>query len=281
MAAASRVGLVFSSGFFGFFAHAGFLCAIREMGIVPAAYAGASSGAIVAAMAASGMSDEAVKTMLFNVKKKSFWHPDPWTYILKRALRLFRGYTGYLNVTGFGQLLRQLPVNRIEECEKPLVITAANLTDRRETVFYEGNLIKCIQASGAVPVLFKPVHIDGALYVDGGVVNKAPLKALSDRIDMDKIIVHFMASGNLSQKPDSFLRKKMTPWHIQSLAINIARQEAYRRQLEMVRLQGIEVIEVETGAPASGPNKLHKGPEAYEWAKTATMKNLRAVNRES
>ena len=56
-----RLGIAFSSGFFGFFAHAGFLAGIRESGITPSAYTGASSGAIVAAMAASGMDDASDK----------------------------------------------------------------------------------------------------------------------------------------------------------------------------------------------------------------------------
>jgi len=41
-----RLGVAFSSGFFGFFAHAGFLAALRELEITPSAYSGASSGAI-------------------------------------------------------------------------------------------------------------------------------------------------------------------------------------------------------------------------------------------
>jgi predicted acylesterase/phospholipase RssA len=49
--------VVFSSGFFGFFAHAGFLAALRELDINPVGYSGSSSGAILAAMAASGMTE--------------------------------------------------------------------------------------------------------------------------------------------------------------------------------------------------------------------------------
>jgi NTE family protein len=47
------------------------------MNLVPSAYAGASSGAIVAAMAASEMPGSAIKALLFNVKKSDFWDPDP------------------------------------------------------------------------------------------------------------------------------------------------------------------------------------------------------------
>ena len=270
----ARVGLAFSSGFFGFFAHAGFLAAQRELGILPSAYAGASSGAIVGAMAACGMSDHAIKDMLFSLKKEHFWDPDPWHYILRKALSLFRGYTGYLKGDGFACLLKKLPVRQIEECERPLAIAATNLTEGKEAIFTRGNLVKAIQASGAVPMLFKPVEIDGSLYVDGGVTNKCPLKALADLVDLKTIIVHFIASENMEKGVYGFLGKRMTPWHIQYLAVNIARQEAYQRQLEIVRMRGIEVIEVRTNAPSMGPGKLDRGPAVYNSAKATALEVL-------
>ncbi len=82
----SKIGLVFSSGFFGFFAHAGLLAALRELGINPVGYSGSSSGAILAAMAASGMNAEAIKDILFGLKKTDFWDPDEWHVIIKKAL---------------------------------------------------------------------------------------------------------------------------------------------------------------------------------------------------
>ncbi len=272
------VGLVFSSGFFGFFAHAGFLAAVRELEIRPVAYAGSSSGAIVAAMAASGMDDQAIRDMLFSVRKEAFWDPDPWHVLLKKATKFFRGYTGYLKGEGFARLLEGIPARRFEDCETPLAIAATNLSEKKGTVFTRGNLIKAIHASGAVPMLFKPVEIDGSLYVDGGVVDKAPLKALSDHVDLDKIIIHFIASGNVGKNGKGFLEKKMTPWHVQYLAVNISRQEAYERQLEILANRGVEVIEVKTDAPAVGPNKLNKGPAAYETAKAVTLKILSDLN---
>jgi len=269
-----KPGVVFSSGFFGFFAHAGFLSALRKLKIVPSAYAGSSSGAIVAAMAASGMSDHAIRDMLFSVKREDFWDPDPWHSILKKALGLFRGYTGYLRGEGFERLLNKLPVRKIEECERPLAIAATNLTSGQETIFTKGDLIKAIQASGAVPMLFKPVENGGSLYVDGGITNKAPLKALADLVDPKKMIVHYIASGNVEGGARAFLEKRMTPWHIQYLAVNIARQEAYLRQLELVRMRGVEVIEVRTEAPAVAPGKLHRGRAAYISARDTTLKIL-------
>jgi len=269
-----RLGVAFSSGFFGFFAHAGFLAAIKEAEIAPSAYAGASSGAIVAAMAASGMSDGAIREMLFGLKRADFWDPDPWGIVLLNVIWLFRGYTGYLKGDGFARLLRKLPVRRFEECDKPLAISATNLSQRKQTVFTDGDLIKAIQASGSVPVLFKPVEMNGSLYLDGGITGKAPVEALGNLCDLDKIIVHFIASNNVEEGRHRFLRKRFSPWHMQHLAVNIARQEAYQKELKMVQKRGVEVIEIRTESPALSPNSLDRGPEAYNTARVSALKLL-------
>lgn len=270
----SKIGVVFSSGFFGFFAHAGFLAALRDLEIAPSGYAGSSSGAIVAAMAASHMEEAAIREILFSVNKSDFWDPDPMPTILKGIMRLFRGYTGYLRGEGFAGLLEQIPIKQIEDCPTPLVIVATNLTLQREERFTRGDLIKAIQASGAVPMLFKPVEINGSRFVDGGMVNKAPIEGLADLIQPEKIIIHFIASDNLESPENSFLKKTMTPWHIHHLSVNISRQEAYESQCDRVRQRGIGLIEVRTHAPAVGPKSLEKGPLAYHKAREATLKML-------
>ncbi len=277
VAGEKKVGVVFSSGFFGFFAHAGFLAALREAGIKAQGYSGASSGAILAAMAACGMQDQIIREALFRVKKADFWDPDPLHVLLRKGVRLFKGYPGYLRGEGFGRLLRVLPAKRIEECEIPLAVAVTNLTQRRETIFTRGDLTKALQASGAVPILFKPVEIRGALYVDGGVVNKAPVRAVADLIRPQTIIVHYIASRDMDEDPNAFLKKKMTPWHIHSLSVSIAREEAYRMQLEMARYRGIEVIEIRTKTPALGPNRLDRGPEAYEKARSSALRSLKSA----
>jgi len=269
-----KIGVVFSSGFFGFFAHAGFLSALRDVGIAPSGYSGASSGAILAAMAAGNLSDSIIKEILFGLSKSDFWDPDPLPALLRSLLNLMKGYTGYLRGDGFARLLEKIPMRQFEECPTPLVITATNLTQRKEDVFIRGNLIKAIQASGAVPMLFKPVEINGSLYVDGGVVNKAPVQALADLIQPDKIIVHFVPSVDLESPANSFLRRRMTPWHVHSLCFDISRQEAYQKQCDLVRQRGIEIMEVRTDAPPLGPNSLEKGPLAYSKAREATLRLL-------
>jgi len=272
-----RTGIAFSSGFFGFFAHAGFLAALRERSIVPVAYAGASSGAIVASMAACEMPDSAIREMLFNVKKADFWDPDPLPKVLASALRLFRGYAGYLNGNGFAALLEKLPVKQIEECHRPLAISAVDITRKKEKIFTEGNLIKAIQASGSVPMLFKPTEIDGALYLDGGISGKAPVEALADLCSLDRILVHFITSENVKESGNGFMKKRFTPWRMQHIAINTARMADYERQKRIVGLRGVEVIEINTGGPSMGPNSLNKGPAVYEAAKASALIALKKI----
>jgi NTE family protein len=273
-----KLAVVFSSGFFGFFAHAGFLAALRAQGISPCAYGGASSGAIVSAMAASGMSDAAVKDLLFELRKRDFWDPDPWPYRLKKALTLFEGYSGYLVGEGFARLLEKLPAKTFEDCPTPLAIVATNLTLRRENVFTKGDLRAAIRASGAVPMLFKPVEIDGSLYVDGGVTNKAPVEAVADLVKPARIVVHFISSQNLKQGSHAFLKERLTPWRIHRLAGNIARQEAYKRRVHLVRMRGIDVVEVETDAPAVSPGRLRTGRAAYARARDKAEEILSRLN---
>jgi NTE family protein len=269
-----RVAVVFSSGFFGFFAHAGVLSALRTLSIDPIGYAGTSSGAIVAAMAASGMDDEAIRKLLFNLAKEDFWDPIPFGSLIRQGLKGFKGTRGYLRGEGFARLLSGLPVKRIENCPKPLAVSATNLTDRKETVFTDGDLVKAVQASGVVPILFEPVNISGTLYLDGGIVNKAPVKTAVDLWAPETIIVHYIASHNLEGSGNQFLKKRFTPFHIHHLATNIARHEAYLNQLELVRAQGIRVIEIRTQTPPVGPSSLNTGPKAYEAAFTIALDHL-------
>ena len=185
------------------------LSALRALSVDPIGYAGTSSGAIVAAMAASGMADESIRALLFNLKKEDFWDPSPFASLIRAGLRGFKGTGGYLRGEGFARLLSNLPVKRIEDCPKALAISATNLTERKETVFTRGDLSKAVQASGAVPVLFEPVNINGTLYLDGGIVNKAPVKTVVDLWAAETVVVHYIASHNLESTGNQFLEKRV------------------------------------------------------------------------
>ena len=95
-----------SSSFFGFFAHAGFVQALSKSGIKPIAYSGTSAGALIAAMAASGIPPEKMFKILSKLKKKHFWDPD-YISLFFKSLKLFKGWPGLLKGNAFRKILEE------------------------------------------------------------------------------------------------------------------------------------------------------------------------------
>ncbi len=61
-----------------------------------------------------------------------------------------------------------------EETQIPLSVVATDLYKRRAVVYSSAALVPAVQASMAVPGLFKPVSYHGRVLIDGGVTNPVP-----------------------------------------------------------------------------------------------------------
>ena len=57
----------------------------------------------------------------------------------------------------------------------PFRCVAVDINKMRQVVLKEGDLAQAMRASMAIPVVFKPVKIDGMQLVDGGVLNNLPV----------------------------------------------------------------------------------------------------------
>ena len=267
-----KVGLVLSSGFFGFYAHAGCLCALAELGIHPKGFSGSSAGAIIAALGASGMPCEQIRESLFSLKKKDFWDPEPWYRVALHGLRLFRGWHGYLNGDRFAALLqRMLPVATFEELLCPCVITTINLSTKTREWRSAGSLADAVQASCAVPWLFKFKAMDDDLHVDGGFADKAPVEALARHMQPEVLIVHYLKSSNLRSDDQSFLNRRFSPGKANTLAVTIGRHEHYLTQKRLVEQMGIPVLEIAPRLPSVSPAHIDRGPAAFEEARRQTL----------
>ena len=179
-----RVGLALASGFFGFYHHAGVLTALHQRGIRPARISGASAGAIVAAMYASGSSPARIVEDLLAVKRSDFWDAHwPWS---RTGFGLLAGHK-------FASMLSSvLAVHRFEDCGIPLSVNAYDIEDGRTRHLDSGALIPAVRASCAVPYLFSPVEIDGRRYWDGGFAEKTPMVPFFLDSDVDVVIVSYM-----------------------------------------------------------------------------------------
>ena len=275
-----RVGVVFSSGFFGFFAHAGCLKALEELGIRPVGYAGTSSGAIVAAFAAAGLSADAVSNTFFKLNKKDFWDPEPWYKTVLSALKLFQGSLGYLEGNRFSALLdTYLPAKRFEDLKTPCVIVAANLSKKRREVFTTGSIADAVYASGTIPWTFKMKKIDEDYFLDGGLIDKAPVEVLRKHVNPQVIIVHYITSQDLTDRSNSFLLKRFSPQSAYGLTMSIERHEHYLAQKMLAEQQGAVVIELKPTVPLVTPNHLERGREAFNNAYIFTLDYFRETER--
>lgn len=274
-----RVGVVFSSGFFGFFAHAGCQKALEKLGITPVGYAGTSSGAIMAAFAAAGVSAQSVQGFLAGLKKEDFWDPAPWYRTALSALKLFKGWSGYLEGKRFNRLLSdRLPVTRFEELTTPCVIVACNLTRKSKEVFTTGSIADAVHASGTIPWIFKIKRIGEEFFLDGGLVDKAPVEELLKRVQPEVIIVHYILSGNLKERRNMFFSKRFSPNAAYTLATNIVRHEYYLVQVAQAKQQGVKVIELTPTLPQITPNSLETGGDAFDAAYHYVIETLGGRN---
>jgi NTE family protein len=167
-----------SSGFFGFFAHAGVLCVLEEEGLWPAAICGSSAGALAGACWASGISAPAMCEELTQLRRQDFWDVRPGIGLLRGALLRSR-------------LESLLPVKTFAECRIPLAISAFDVTGLRTTVFRDGELAPAVHASCALPVMFQPVRIGGRLYLDGGIRDRAGLQGAAPG---ERVLFHHLTS---------------------------------------------------------------------------------------
>ncbi len=154
--------LAMSSGFFGFFAHAGMLSALAEEGVAPASACGSSAGALVAAAWAAGVEGTTFVDVLTRLRRDDFWDPAP-------GLGLLRGHR-------FRQMIEDLlPRKRFEDTRAPLAVSTFDVVTRRTHVVTTGRIAPAVVASCAVPLLFHPVRHEGRLLLDGGIRDRPGL----------------------------------------------------------------------------------------------------------
>jgi NTE family protein len=263
--AGRRVGVVLSSGFFGFYAHAGFFTALDGAGLRPAGYAGTSAGALVAALAAAGLGPEEISSRLLSLQRSDFWDPAPIAWLLD-AVR-GRIPTGFLSGRRFRKLLRQaLPVERNEATATPLVLVTTDVTHARRQVHVEGDLVEAIFASCAYPGLFRPVGQGAARLWDGGLIDKAPLQALVEQVEVDALLVHYLPSRSRVDLP------RREPGYLGALgrAMAAGRHHAFELQGQLCEAMGLPVYVVAPTVEAVSPGKLGKGRDvighAADWA---------------
>jgi NTE family protein len=267
-----RFGLVLSAGFFGFYGHAGFLRGLFEAGLTPSAYAGTSAGGLVAAYAAAGASVGEIEELVLKQTQKTFWDPDPLGAVMDIARGGFKS-TGLLKGERFRGLLEStLPKKTFESCPTPLLLVATNLSDASEEVFDQGELAPRVHATCAYPGLFRAVKLDGRLFWDGGLVDKAPVAALADSEigkGLDAILVHYLPSRTRETLSGMFAYPRGM-----AAAMAAVRRRHFRLQLEVMAARKIPVHVVVSTLPPVSPTTMERGFDAFAQARLGAARAL-------
>ncbi|OBJ10785.1 hypothetical protein A5623_26485 [Mycobacterium colombiense] len=167
--AGRSVGLVLSGGAARAFAHLGVLDELEAAGVAVDRYAGTSMGAIIAALAATGKDAAAVDANMYEYFIRS--NPTSDYTLPSKGLIRGRRTLGALESVFGGQLVEELP--------KEFRCVSVDLLARRAVVHRRGPLADVVGCSLRVPGLYAPVVYNGALHVDGGVLDNLPVMTLA------------------------------------------------------------------------------------------------------
>ena len=163
-----KLGFALGAGGSRGVAHIGFLKGLEEEGIKPDMIAGCSMGSIVGAAYASGMSLEGMHAAVSDLRLIDILTPA--------------GLRGGLFGT---KKIRQLLLKNIgditfEEMKIPFRCVAVDMCTQSIVVFSEGSVLDAVVASSSIPAVFHPLDKDGMRLVDGGILERVPVKQVKE-----------------------------------------------------------------------------------------------------
>ncbi|WP_202911104.1 patatin-like phospholipase family protein [Ancylobacter sp. TS-1] len=163
--------------------------ALDELGVRPAALAGASIGALFASVYAAGMPAREIRQLTLHTLRNR-------GEVMRRLLAARVGRIADLFGAGLGNpvlidaerfiegFLPETVPQTFEELSIPLQVVATDYWERCERTFGAGPIRPAVAASLAIPGLIRPVQHDGHTLVDGGAVNPLPFDLLRGRADI-------------------------------------------------------------------------------------------------
>ena len=186
-----KVGLALAGGFARGIAHIGVLRVFREAGIPVDVVSGTSVGALIGAGYCAGASLEKMEAVAHETKFTDFgrWTPSWLGLATNHKLEEF--------------LARFTPVQRFEDLEKPLAISATDINAGLAVYYHHsGPLGPPLRASCAYPGLFVPIHYEGRTLVDGFLTALVPIEG-AWLLGAELVIAVYLEPG-VVDKPRTF-----------------------------------------------------------------------------
>ncbi|WP_101048052.1 patatin-like phospholipase family protein [Macromonas nakdongensis] len=204
-----RVGLVLSGGGARGFAHVGLLQALEEARVPVDLVVGTSMGAIIGGLYASGLAPDALEREILGVDWTTlFTQRLPRQELSQRrkeedfefspVLQLgfqdgeFRLPQGAVSSRSLELLLRRLTLHTrqlggFDGLPIPFRAVATDMENGQPVLLASGDLAAALRASMSVPGVFSPLHWQGRILGDGGLVNNLPVD-VARRLGADVVI---------------------------------------------------------------------------------------------
>lgn len=161
-----KIGLALGSGGSKGLAHIGVIKALEENNIPIDFIAGTSIGAMAGGFYAAGLGVKEMEEIALEINwRKMFSLVDPH---LKQGLITGEKVKTFIEGCVNGK--------RIEDCKIPFVAITTDLKTGEIVVLNKGEMSQAIRASISIPLVFKPVEIDGRMLADGGLSAPVPVK---------------------------------------------------------------------------------------------------------
>lgn len=165
-------------------AHIGVLRVLKEEGIPVDAVVGTSMGSLVGGLYCAGINLDDIEQLFYHKKLIHAFDTIPIPVRIAIIPIMFiphlfgyHPYDGLYRGNKFAHYLASLvPEDKqmIETYQPVFWAIGTNLLDGEPYAIKKGNIGRAIQASSAIPQLRRPVEIEDALLVDGGMVENLP-----------------------------------------------------------------------------------------------------------
>ena len=210
----AKTALVLSGGGAKGFAHIGVIEVLDSLGIRPDYVVGTSMGAIVGALYASGYSGHEIDSLTralplgalfrgYEPRLPESLRPLPPLVVLEQGRHGLVLETSAVREEQVSALMNALMLRGniaargdFDSLPIPFRAVATDLATRQEVVLDRGDLAQAVRASFSLPLVFRPVVLDGRTLTDGGMVENVPVGA-ARRLGATRVITSLLESAEI------------------------------------------------------------------------------------
>jgi len=175
---AKRLGIAFGGGGAQGIANIAYVKALEEMEIKPDIVSGSGMGAGVAAMYAAGMTSQNMIDFLQEVNFPGAKKPINIQKVKDAKYGILDG----LGLEEYYQMI--VPIKVFDRLYFPLKIVAVNYSTGEQVVFETGDVGPAVRSAVAIPGVFSPHEVNGAVLMDGSCINPVPFDVIREDCDV-------------------------------------------------------------------------------------------------